>query len=146
MEKVNVFKSISSLQTHTQPYLPLPVRSIDEDQTLGERRVRQQDLIQLVVHGLPQDLHTQRQTEYINPSCSDAFTLQMTHHRHIHNSFLSCGCVRLYQDSCVLFTLGKAAATGNTEQKAAGLLKCKSHCGNTNLFLRAELRWCYGLC
>ena len=52
----------------SEAYLPLPVGAVDQDEALWERRVRQQNLVQLIVHGFPQDLHTQnKHAEEINP-------------------------------------------------------------------------------
>ncbi len=98
--------------THTQSYLPLPVGAVDQDQALWERRVRQQNLVQLVVHHLPQELHTHKQTHTYThfwvhkPPWRATFTLQMTHQR-IHNSCASSRRVIDYQDACAFFTLGK---------------------------------------
>lgn len=51
-----------------RPYLPLPVCAVDQNEALWERRVRQQNLVKLIVHCFPQNLHTHTHTytEYIN--------------------------------------------------------------------------------
>lgn len=42
-----------------RPHLPLPVGGVDEDDVLRQLLVGDQDVVQLVVHGLPGDLRTQ---------------------------------------------------------------------------------------
>ena len=48
----NSYLTLEHTQTH---YLSLPVRPVDQDQCFWEGRVRGQDLVQLVVHRLPQN-------------------------------------------------------------------------------------------
>lgn len=116
MRNVHPMLPVKATRTHahTQSYLALPVSAVDQDKALWESRVRQQNLVQLVVHHLPQELHTNKQRtrgQVHKPPDSNTFPLQMTH-QHTHNSFLSS-----YQDA--FFTLRQERSTTNNKGKGS---------------------------
>lgn len=108
--------------SHSGSYLALPVSAVHQDQALWERRVGQQNLVQLVIHHFPQELrtHTYTHIQVHKPPSSNMFTLQMTH-QHIHNSFLSS-----YQDAFFILGRDKRGAGGGGRNKG-------SDCGNPSV-------------